>query len=132
MSGPSTVLIDVPAGETVDVAFLENLGHPVVICHGPSPGTVCPLLSGEECPKAETTHGVVFLLDLDRAQHRAVLQRYKDSLPEDVPITVLATPEQARRYRSLLAGLEVWTHDPGICDLDGFAAEVEAADLFRE
>jgi len=132
MSEPSVVLVDIPAGEAVDVAFLENLGHPVVICHGPAEGTLCPILSGEGCPKAEQAHGIVFLLDLERPQHRAILKRYKEALPEDVPITVRATPGQARRFASLLAGLEVWTHDPGTADLDRLAAEVEAADQFRE
>ncbi|HIE21578.1 MAG TPA: hypothetical protein EYP73_03125, partial [Acidimicrobiia bacterium] len=85
MSEPSVVLVDIPAGEAVDVAFLENLGHPVVICHGPAEGTLCPILSGEGCPKAEQAHGIVFLLDLERPQHRAILKRYKEALPEDVP-----------------------------------------------
>jgi hypothetical protein len=32
----------------------------------------------------------------------------------------------------MLRGVQVWTHDPGVGDLDGFSAEVDAADMFRE
>jgi pentose-5-phosphate-3-epimerase len=80
---------------------------------------------------ADAAHGVVFHLDLDRPQHRAILERYKAVLREDVPIRVATTFEQARRYASLLAGVQVWTHEPGTGDLDGFAAEVEAAERFQ-
>jgi hypothetical protein len=45
-----------------------------------------------------------------------------------MPIRVVVTSEQADRYRDLLADLQVWTHEPTAADLDGFAAEVEAAD----
>ena len=31
-------------------------------------------------------------------------------------------------YTDLLAEVEVWTHEPNVADLDGFAAEIEAAD----
>jgi hypothetical protein len=41
---------------------------------------------------------------------------------------VVATLEQAEQYRDELAGVEVWTHEPTVADLDGFAAEVEATD----
>ncbi|MFQ5522058.1 MAG: hypothetical protein ACE5F5_00575 [Acidimicrobiia bacterium] len=132
MSEPGAVLVDIPADESVDVDFLESLGHSVIVCHGPPPKSLCPILAGKGCPKADGAHGVVFLLDLDRPQHRAILKKYKESLPEDVPITVRATPEQAKRYADLQAGLEVWTHDPGIADLDRLAAEVEAADQLRD
>jgi hypothetical protein len=30
--------------------------------------------------------------------------------------------------RELLEDVEVWTHEPSVADLDGFAAEVEAND----
>ncbi|MFP3915847.1 MAG: hypothetical protein ACLFWM_13290 [Actinomycetota bacterium] len=128
MSEPSVILVDVPEGGTVDVGFLEDLGHPVTICHGPGPGTLCPILTGEGCPKAESAHGIVFALDLDRPQHRKILERYKATLPEDVPIDVVASPDQAQHYHQLLADVRVLTALPGIADLDGLAAEVEAAD----
>lgn len=41
---------------------------------------------------------------------------------------MVATAEQAEHYREVLAGVEVWTHEPTAADLDGFAAEVEAND----
>ena len=129
----SVILVDIPEGKSTDVGFLAGLGHTVVVCHGPPFGTLCPILSKDGfCPMAEAAHGVVFRLDLDRAQHRAILQRYKAVLKEDVPIRVATTPEQAYRYASLLAGVQVWMHQPGTGDLDGFAAEVEAADRFPD
>jgi hypothetical protein len=130
MSKESLILVDIPDGQTTDIAFLEGLGHTVVVCHGPEPKTLCPILSGAGCPMAEDAHGIVFLLDLDRPQHRAILDRYKAVLRDDVPIRVKVTSDQAVKYAPLLAGIHVWTHDPGTGDLDGFAAEVEAADLF--
>ena len=129
MSEPSVILVDLPEGGTFDVSFLEALDHPVEICHGPEVGSLCPILAGEECPKADRAHGVVFELDLDRSQHRAILEKYQERLREDVPIVVVTTPEQATRYAGVLGGVQVWYHTPGIADLDGFAAEVEAADL---
>lgn len=86
---------------------------------------------GRGCPLADAAHGVTFHLDLDQPQHRAILERYKAVLREDVPIRVATTAEQARRYASLLAGVQVWTHEPGTGDPDGFAAEVEAAERFH-
>jgi hypothetical protein len=47
-----------------------------------------------------------------------------------MPIKLVADAKQAERYRDLLATLEVWTRRPTAADLDGFAAEVEAADHF--
>jgi len=52
-------------------------------------------------------------------------------LREDVPIRVAISFEQAGRYASLLAGVQVWTHEPGTGDLDGFTAQVEAAERFQ-
>ena len=128
MQEPSVILADLPEGVTLDVGFLEDLGHPVVVCHGPGPGKLCPILAGEGCPKAEAAHGVVFALDLGRPQHRKILERYKETLREDIPISVVTDPAMAQRYHALLEDVRVWTSPPGIADLDGLAAEVEAAD----
>jgi hypothetical protein len=124
------VLLDISpgAGEAFERSFLEKVGHPALVCHGPHEGTLCPLLEGKGCADFEAAHGIVFELDLDRAQHRAIVERYQQLGREGMPIRVVATPEQAARYGDLLAGVEVWTHDPTAADLDGFAAEVEAAD----
>jgi hypothetical protein len=132
MNEPSVILLDVPEGSRIDAGFLEGIGHPVVICHGPDTGSLCPILSGEGCPKAEAAHGVIFELDLDRPQHRAILERYKAVLPEEVPIRVVTTPEQALRFASLLSNVQVWAHEPMYGDLDGFAALVEAGDWLRD
>ncbi len=124
------VLLDVSpgAGEAFERSFLEKVGHPALVCHGPHEGEVCPLLEGKGCADFEAAHGIVFELDLDRPQHLAIIGRYRELGREGLPIRVVATPEQAERYRDELAGVEVWTHEPTIADLDGFAAEVEAAD----
>lgn len=123
------ILFDIPEGqEPVDHTFLERLGHPVQVCHGPSPAELCPILKGEYCPLAEQAQGIVFQLDLDRAQHRAILQQYKDLLPEDLPIRVVVKSGQHRQYAELLKTLKVWTHTPVAGDLDALAAEIEAAE----
>jgi hypothetical protein len=123
------ILFDVPhGGEPVDRQFLEQLGHRVMVCPGPEEGTVCPILSGEGCELAEGAHGIVFELDLDKAQHRAILRRYKESLRSDVPIRVVVRPGQADKYSDVVKGLKVLDHEPVAGDLDALAAEVEAAD----
>jgi hypothetical protein len=90
---------------------------------------VCPILSGEGCELAENAHGIVFELDLDRSQHRAILDRYKHSPQTDVPIRVTVKPGQGAKYPELLTGLKVLNHVPVAGDLDGLIAEVEAADM---
>ncbi|MEX1124375.1 MAG: hypothetical protein WEE53_01795 [Acidimicrobiia bacterium] len=123
------ILFDIPGGaDPADRAFLEQLGHRVMVCPGPAPGTLCPILAGEGCELAEGAHGIVFELDLDRAQHRAILTRYKESLRSDVPIRVVVHPGQVEKYPDLVKGLKVLTHAPVAGDLDALAAEVEASD----
>ena len=122
------ILIDGPPGEgeAFDASFLERNDHPVLVCHGPSEQP-CPLLNGEGCAKFEAAHGIVFALDLDVPQHRAIVERYRTEYGE-LPIRVVVRPEQAVRYRAELTGVEVWTHEPTVADLDGFAARIEAQD----
>ena len=123
------ILLDVTAatGE-FDREMLERFGHPVKVCHGPDHATLCPLLSGKGCDDFAQAHGVIFELDLDRPQHRAIVRRYRELARTDVPIRVVASAEQAERYAEELRGIEVLTHPSTVADLDGFAAEVEAAD----
>lgn len=123
------VLLDVLGGEgAFDRSMLERLGHPVVVCNGPDVGALCPLLGGTGCSKFDEAHGIVFELDLDRPQHRAILERYRELGREDMPIRVVVRPDQQRKYADLLATVEVWDHAPTAADLDGFAARVEAMD----
>lgn len=124
------ILLDVSpgSGEEFERSFFEKVGHPALVCHGPHEGELCPLLEGKGCEKFESAHGIVFELDLDRPQHRAIVKRYRELGAEGLPIRVATTPEQAAEHAELLAGVEVWTHLPTAADLDGFAAEVEAAD----
>jgi len=124
------ILIDVAPGEVAnfDRSFLEKTGHPVVVCHGPDQRALCPLLAGRGCDMVDKAHGIVFLLDLDRPQHRAILDRYRDVVRADVPITAVVKPGQKERYAAILDRVEVLEHEPTVADLDGLAAEIEAVD----
>jgi len=126
------ILLDVTpgSGEEFERSFLERTGHEVVVCHGPEHGVVCPLLAGTGCEKVDRAHGIVFALDLDRPQHQAILQRYHDVTPPEVPIRAVVRPGQRSKYADLLETLEVWEHEPTVADLDGFAAGVEAVDRY--
>jgi len=121
------ILFDIPEGTPKDKEFLEKLGHRVMVCNGPAGGALCPILSGEGCPLAEGADGIVFELDLDRPQHRAILKQYKESLREDLPIRVVVSPQQSAAYPDLLRGLKVLQSIPGAADLDGLAAEAEVS-----
>jgi hypothetical protein len=123
------VLLDVLAGEgDFDRSILERLGHPVLICAGPEVDRLCPILGGEACPMFDQAHGIVFELDLDHPQHRAIVERYRQLARDDLAIRVVVRPDQQRCYADLLATVQVWDHAPTVADLDGFAAQVEAAD----
>ena len=127
----SVVLLDISAGTgEFDRSILERLNHPVVVCHGPEASQHCPLVAGGECSKFEQAHGIVFELDLDRPEHRAILRKYRALAKPDMPIRVITRPGQAEHHASLLEGVETWNHEPNVADLDGFASEVEAADRF--
>lgn len=128
----SYVLFDIPEGQTpIDSGFLVRLGHPVEVCHGPGGETMCPLVAGQGCPLAENAHGIVFELDLERAEHRDILREYQSQLRDDVPIRVMVRPGQEEEYADLLRGVRVWTHTPVAGDLDAIAAEIDAADQLR-
>jgi hypothetical protein len=124
------ILIDVSPGSggEFDRSFLERTGHEVVVCHGPEHGELCPLLAGTGCEMLDRAHGIVFALDLDRHQHLAILQRYREVTRPEVPIRAVVRPGQGQKYADELAGFEVWEHEPTVADLDGFAARVEAID----
>ena len=116
------------SGAEFDRSFLERTGHQVVVCHGPGHKGLCPLLAGTGCEMVESAHGIVFALDLDRAQHRAILQRYHEVTRPEVPIRAVVRPGQREKYADQLSGFDVWEHEPTVADLDGFAAGVDAAD----
>ena len=94
------VLLDVTPGEAeaFDTSFLERNGHPVMVCHGPAEDALCPLLGGTGCEKFDSAHGIVFQLDLDRAQHRAIVERYRALGRPDLPIRVVVRPDQVERF----------------------------------
>jgi hypothetical protein len=127
------VLLDVMPGEgDFDRSILERVGHPVVTCNGPEAQKLCPLLGGTGCPKFDVAHGIVFELDLDRPQHRAIVHRYRELGRPDLPIRVVVRRDQQERYADLLDEVQLWDHEPTVADLDGFAAQVEAADRARD
>ena len=131
MAADTVVLLDVLGGEgAFERSLLERMGHPVITCGGPDLHTLCPLLGGQGCEKFEQAHGIVFELDLDRPQHRAIVERYRELSRPDLPIRVVVRPDQRAAYADLLDQVEVWDHAPTAADLDGFAAEVEAGDRF--
>jgi hypothetical protein len=88
MTGDGTegmILLDVTAGTgTFSRELPERFDHPVKVCHGPAHATLCPLLAGEGCADFEQAHGVIFELDLDRPQHRAIVQRYRELARSEV------------------------------------------------
>ncbi len=133
-TGGGFILLDVEPGDAGDFdrSMLERLGHPVEVCNGPEVRRLCPLLGGEGCENFEKAHGILFRLDLDRPQHRAIVARYRELAREDLPIRVMVRPGQAERFADLLGRVEVWDHEPTVADLDGFAAEVEAADRLSD
>lgn len=126
------LILDVtPGGEQFERELLERLGHPVLVCHGPAEHP-CPLLGEGACDLLDAAHGVVFQLDLDRADHRRILEGYQRVLDPAVPLRVVVPAGQETEYFALLAGVQVWTGPPTAGELDGFSAQVEAADSARE
>jgi len=123
------ILLDITsADDGFDRDLLERFGHAVKVCHGPAHGALCPLLAEKGCADFEQAHGVLFELDLDRPQHRAILRRYRELARPEVPIRAIVTSGQAVRYAGEFSDVELLPHAPNVADLDGFAAEVEAAD----
>jgi len=131
MDAEGLILDVTPSDGEFDRDFLEKLGHPVLICHGPEEGHLCPILKGG-CEMVNSAHGIVFQLDLDRPQHRAILKRYQEIVAEDVPLVVVIRDGQKEQYADLFERVHVWEGEPTAAELDGFAAEVEAADWSRE
>ncbi len=131
MDAEGLILDVTPADGDFDRDFLEKLGHPVLVCHGPEMGHLCPILK-DGCEMVNSAHGIVFQLDLERAQHRAILKRYQEVVSDDIPIVAVVREGQRSKYGELLSGIHIWETEPTASELDGFAAEVEAADWSRE
>jgi len=123
----SRILVDSPDGQAVfDRDILSRMGHGILACHGPGVGTVCPILEDGHCGLVDDAHGVIFQLDLEEERHRDLLARYVEELDPDIPLRVKVRPGQEERYRELLDGMEVWTSEPSVTDLDAFSSRVEA------
>jgi hypothetical protein len=125
----SYVLLDMASDDRAafESKFLERNGHPVHLCGGPG-DSACPILAGAGCELFDSAHGVIFQLDLDRPAHQAILAKYREAAGDELPIRVVVEARQAEEYADLLTDFEVWTHEPSVADLDGFAAEVDATD----
>jgi len=132
MKDISGLILDVtPYDEPIDKSLLERMGHPVMVCHGPEWGHVCSIVTGD-CSLVNAAHGIVFRLDLDRPVHRVILKRYQESVADDIPLVVVVEPGQEETYADILADVQVWVGEPTIAELDGFAAQTEAADEARD
>ena len=105
--------------------FIGRLEDHVIGCRGPRNEGGCPILRGDHCSKIRAADGVLFQLNLDRPDHRAILWRYKKLL--DVPIRVVCTKEQEEKWSLLLADVEVVNPPVGPAALDAFSAEVESS-----
>lgn len=122
----SIILLDVPSGEgAFESRLLEGMGHRVVVCNGPEHAGECPILVDGTCTKVDNAHGIVYEFDLDRADHRAILQKYQEVVNPGIPIRVVVAEGQETKYASLLEGVEVWSHSPSAGDVDAFSAHVE-------
>ncbi len=124
---PSRILIDSPDGQAAfDRDILARMGHGILACHGPSSGTICPILDSGHCDLVDNAHGVIFQLDLDEENHREILAKYVEELDPGIPLRVKVRPGQETRYADLLEGMEVWADEPSVTDLDAFSSRVEA------
>ena len=130
---PALIHFDVPHGDDeAHAELMKRLGHPATVCHGPTGDSLCPILEEEgQCPLIDAAHGVVFEFDLDDETHRKILERYLEVIDPDVPVRVIVAPDVYERHKDMLAGVDVWTHEPTAGELDGFAALVEAAGRSR-
>jgi hypothetical protein len=126
MSTRGAILIDSATRPDLDydLRFLEALGHEVVVCPGPAWNELCPILAGDVCLRLEAADGVIFALDLERPQHRAILRQYRERLGS-VPLQVVVRPDQCERYAADIGATPTWTRSPSTLDLDEFSAEVE-------
>ena len=97
----------------------------VVTCEGPHEPGGCPLLRGEPCGKIKKADGILFQLNLQRADHRKILQTYAENL--DIPIRAVVSEGDKEEFADLLADVEVVTPPVGPSSLDGFAAEVASS-----
>lgn len=87
---------------------------------------MCPILEEGHCDLVDCAYGVIFQLDLDDEKHRDILKRYVEVLDPDIPLRVKVRQGQDESYAQLLDGMEIWTSEPTVSDLDAFSSRVEA------
>ena len=78
----------------------------MLVCHGPEIGHLCPILK-DGCEMVTSAHGIVYQLDLERPQHRAILKRAQEVVPEDTPLVAVVREGQKRKFHDLLHGIHV-------------------------
>ena len=83
-------------------AALRAAGTRPIVCTGPtSDGGACPLLVDEPCPVLADADAVVFDLDLDRDDDRAVLRTLVQD-PAAPPVVTERSRDEARRHADVL------------------------------
>jgi hypothetical protein len=103
------VLVEL-AGRAMGTAVertLEQQGYQVAVCGGPTSlhRGACPLVTAGTCPLVDGADVVVYALDVDDADDRAVLEAHR--LHPERPACVVVPPRLVERYRALLEGYEV-------------------------
>jgi hypothetical protein len=122
------VILDVnphPEALEWEQEWLTRMGFPVIPCCGPERQGGCPILGNGRCKRIDEADGVIFQLDLDRAEHRRILTQYIRQLY--VPIRVVATRDQQARWAHLLQFVKVFNPPVGRGTLDAFTAEVTSS-----
>ena len=121
-----TVLVDCRSELSWETDLLRQRGHDVVYCPGSPLGASCPILGGDFCAKVAAASGVIFDLDLDRAEHRAILAKYRGLLGPEIPIRVLIREDQVAAYPELFEPVQMWIERPTPADVIEFAAALES------
>lgn len=113
-----------PASREAERRALRARGLDVVDCGGPRDLGVagCPVVTSGRCSLVEHADVVLFDLDLDNEDDRAVLAAMRAAHP-DVPVVLEVPTAKARRHAGVLAGLTVIPP----YDAEHLAATVEAA-----
>lgn len=118
-------------GDHVSRARLEDMGHMVLSCRGPEQNGCCSLLDSGECQLAAMADGILFELDLDVAENREVLHRYRTEFGRTTPVRVLLKPGQAERHRDLLADVDASEGTIGFDEMSDFSKRASQAGASR-
>jgi hypothetical protein len=126
----SGTILEVHAGADTERDSLQDAGHHVITCPGPTAGGGCPLVERGACAMVDAADGVVFRLDLDDPYHREMLRCYRSELGDATPLHVVVREGQQERFADDLAGLPVSVGSLA-SGLPGFSAQVGMAAAAR-